>query len=183
MTVNILHDLGVVGKATPATAVHWPLNGHVLKINLSLSQIIRLKIGQMRGLNRSNMKLNMTTKTVEDVEAEKAKTSAEKATLEAEKAKFEADESKNEAEKAICEVKAVKKEANKRVLNAEEAIKSMIKHPAPCRAVQGLLPLRLCPPLISRGVMAKDSSHFVANPLLPWRLENQPRRRPVGRQS
>ena len=43
MTVNLLHDLGVVVKAIPATAVHQPENGHVLKKNVSLSQIIRLK--------------------------------------------------------------------------------------------------------------------------------------------
>ena len=114
VTVNLLHDLGVVGKAPPATAVDQPENGHILKKNVSLSQIIRLKkraaeraekakheVTQAKARNEAEKDKNMTTKAVEDVEAEKAKTSAEKAILEAEKAKFEADESKNEAAKAI----------------------------------------------------------------------------------
>ena len=42
VTINLLHDLGVVGKASPATAVYQAENGHVLKKNVSPSPIIRL---------------------------------------------------------------------------------------------------------------------------------------------
>ena len=42
VTVYFFHDLGVVGKASPATFVYQAENVHVLKKNVSLSQIIRL---------------------------------------------------------------------------------------------------------------------------------------------
>ena len=94
MTVNLLHDLGVVGKSPPATAVHKPENGQIFKKKLSLSQIIRLKkraaeraekaeheAEQAKARNEAEKAKNMTTKAVEDVEAEKAKSFSEKAKL------------------------------------------------------------------------------------------------------
>ena len=43
VTVNLMHDLGVVEKASPAKTEQQTENGPVLRKNLSLSQIIRLK--------------------------------------------------------------------------------------------------------------------------------------------
>ena len=60
VTVNLLHDLGVVEKAPPATAVQQSEKGQVLKKNVSLSQIIRLQKRAAERAEKAKLKADQT---------------------------------------------------------------------------------------------------------------------------
>ena len=76
VTVNLLHDLGVVEKAPPATAVQQSEKGQVLKKNVSLSQIIRLQKRAAERAEQAKLKADQTKTTNE---AEKASSQETKA--------------------------------------------------------------------------------------------------------
>ena len=132
VTVNLSHDLEVVEKAPPATAVKQ--SGQVLQKNVSLSHIIRLQkraaeraekvkilSDQAKAKNESEKVSNKETKAAESaksfekttVEAIEAKSHAEKAKFEAEKAKSDAEEAKVEAKKTVYNAGKAKNMAEK----------------------------------------------------------------------
>ena len=121
--VNLSHNVGGIEKVPEAKRTHNPNDENVLKKNVSLSQIVRLKKRAAERAAAEKCDVEKAKCIAEEAEKDaiSAKMLHEKTKCEAEKAKNEAEESRNEAEKAKLKAEQVKTDAEQARGKAEQA--------------------------------------------------------------